>query len=340
LTGTVLNEINTASGKYISLGGLEFLVLKNLIDETVTLSPEFKSGSSQTSDISVDYTATVWSRTASVRITATFAQGTVEANIGGGTTTGQLTSGTQFTTATNLGLSYGANILNVIHSLDGSYKFTLTRPSQVISAITVHEVGPSYTHSIADWTQEKAMGSFTYDNTDNWVYTGGTVTHSCTSLKVTATWSGSHTVTTTLDSLTTLTLSSGVAKTDGTHLAVAEGSRNLRIDHSNDGRVEIAFAKPSGAKLTALTIVEVGPSYATEVSDWTLNTLLSSVSSGTYKYTLTQAKYAATSLKITATWSDGETVKARRDTNTEVTLTLCLSSSRLKSLQYLYLVSL
>ena len=181
------------------------------------------------------------SRATSLRLTATFVEGGVEANIGGGTTTGALSSGVQFTTATNLGISTGANILNVVHSIDGTYTFNLARPAQVVSAISLKEVhASSYGHSIASWTAEKSMGSFTYAQ-GTWVYSGGTVTQSCVSLKVTVTWSGTHTVSTTLDSLNKLTLTSGSAKTDSTNLAVAAGSRSIVIDHTNDGRFEIAF---------------------------------------------------------------------------------------------------
>lgn len=323
VTGHVLNGQNSPTGKYLSLGGLQFLVIKDNNDNTIDLNVEFKSGSSTGSGNAISYTGQPVSRATSLRLTATFVEGGVEANIGGGTTTGALSSGVQFTTATNLGISTGANILNVVHSIDGTYTFNLTRPAQVVSAISLKEVhASSYGHSIASWTAEKSMGSFTYAQ-GTWVYSGGTVTQSCVSLKVTVTWSGTHTVSTTLDSLNKLTLTSGSAKTDSTNLAVAAGSRSIVIDHTNDGRFEIAFAKPTAAKVTGMSIEEVGPTYSdTGINGWTsTKTLLSSVSSGTYFYTATSATTSATSLKITATWSDGSTVSARLNTQTAVSLT-------------------
>eukprot|EP00945_MAST-04E_sp_MAST-4E-sp1_P000199 g199.t1 len=107
VTGHVLNGQNSPTGKYLSLGGLQFLVIKDNNDNTIDLNVEFKSGSSTGSGNAISYTGQPVSRATSLRLTATFVEGGVEANIGGGTTT------------------------------DGTFQITVTKPAHVVSAVSL-----------------------------------------------------------------------------------------------------------------------------------------------------------------------------------------------------------
>jgi hypothetical protein len=286
-----LSLTHSAEGTYVITiirPALTNFVVQDQADNDVAITPTFVAGTL------TGYTAITLLTATSVRLTGTFATGTVTAKFPSGTNQAiALSTTTQKIDATNFAISTGSNPLSVIHSVDGTYNIDVVKP-----ALTALVAKDQDDNAIAI-SPTLAAGVLTG-------YTAMTLI-SATSLKLTGTF-GSGTVTAKTGSNTATSLTTGQELHSATNFAVVEGANTLTVAHSADGNYLLAFVKPAMSSLTikdqsGITTFTYSPSYTPGVLTG---------------YTVL-ARYTSTSLKITGLFNSG-TVQVKTGSNTLQTL--------------------
>jgi hypothetical protein len=296
-----LTVVHSTDGTYVITvikPALTTFVVKDQSGANINLSPSFEAG------VLTGYTATSLSTAESLQLTAGFNSGTVTARTAAASFLNgvytllshqSLTSGVEKSDVANFDLNDGPNTLTVIHSVDGSYVFSIKKPALIAFEIrdqsgTLIELTPIYTSGILSPRS-------------------GITPSTSTTLELKATFT-SGTTTATLNSYNTVSLTNNAPLVDQTQFVLASGSNSLTIAHSTDGNYSFTLVKPT-KEVTDIILKDQNENILTLSPEFISGTLTG--------YSATTLS-TATSLKISASFAFGKAF-ARTGTNTLLSLT-------------------